>query len=251
MQYLNASQQAELAVHGITTRDQALEAPGWLVGGEIRAALHGHAFSFVEHKPVGWDVHVGPPGHDNYQGSHTTSESGVLKWRVCTEKNALRGEQAIQAHGGALLHHPILLNPRNYVLDVRVTNGAGVDKHVMTIWQPHLDDGGVDTFGNTYVIDGQRVSVTSPDGTEVHFLIEGESIAAIQMDEPDRTISVSVAGKIQQVEVPATAIITLGALLAGQVEGPVRVTWDGQTRTLSQRALWKQNVTGDSVVVLS
>lgn len=250
MDSLSDAQKSELALHGITTREDALKAPGWVVGGEMRAALHGHSFTFVEHEPVGWDIHVGPPGHDNYQGSHVVAVDSQLRWRVCTEKNALRCEEQVEAHGGALLHHPILLHPCNYVLDVRVTNGSGMEKKLMTIWQPHLHDGGTDTFGNQYEIEGQQVTVTSRDGQRVVFLLDGDSIVAVQLTEPDKEISVTVDGVTTQVEVPSHVAVTLASLLAGRTTGTVSVCWDGKTRTLSQRALWNETVVGEKVVVL-
>jgi len=250
MQGLTQENAKQLALHGITTEEHALAAPGWLVGGETRAALHGHSFELSPHTAAGWDVHLGPPGHESYQGAHVTPEDGFLRWRVCTERNTLRGQVGIEEHGGALLHHPIHLNPDVCVLELRIMDGKGQEKNLMTFWQAHLYEGGHDLFGNRFEHDGPRVKVTAPDGMEASFLLEGQSIAAIQTPIPDREIAVTVAGSTISVPVPGNAEVTLATLLAGRVSGQVRVRWDGQVRTVSQRALWNEIVTGDTVTVL-
>lgn len=250
MEGLSPEHAKELALHGITTEQDAHAAPSWLVDGELRAALHGHSFEIVPHIASGWDVHLGPPGHEGYQGAHVVPKDGSLRWRVCTERNFLRSQIAVEEHEGSLLHLPISLNPDVCVLELRIMDGQEDEKNLLTFWQPHLFEGGNDVFGNKFERDGSRVRVTAPDGMWASFLLEGQSVVAIETPLPDREIRVTVGDSTVIVPVPASAEVTLATLLAGRVSGQVRVRWDGKTRNLSQRALWNEVVSGNTVTVL-
>lgn len=248
MNNLTQEQKEELALHGITTAQEALESPAWLVGGEIRSALHGHVLEFFDHQPTGYDVHLGPPGKNHYMGAHAEAdEHGHLRWRACTETTLLRNAVGIEAHGGAVFSHPIPLNPRTIYLELKVSNG--VEKTLMKIHQAAIykREYSHDAFGNKIDRDGSSVTFTTPEGVWATLLLEGNAVAGIVTPLPDRDVTVTVGNETFVVSVPGDTEVTLASLLANKVSGTVNVEWDGKTETLTQRALWNEKVVGDIV----
>lgn len=249
----------ELALKGITTEEEALAVPDWVIGTETRHALLAHDIQFELHTPVGWDVHLGARGpHGAYMGAHTEAgEDGHLVWRACTERNALRGEVGIEAHGGQILHHPFHLDRDTSILQMRLADARGQEHVVLTMQQDALYNAACtqDIFGNKLEHhDGEpSVTVTAPGGRWARFLLEGYAIAGIRTPVPppaDRNIIVHIGQDSFEVEMPGDQEVTLGMLLAGRTQGSVRVQWDGKIETLQQRDLWSKTVEADWVRVI-
>jgi hypothetical protein len=175
---------------------------------------------------------------------------------VCTERNTLRRAGQIEAHGGELLHHAFHLNPDRSMIQIRLVDAEGREVVVLkSVQQDSLFDPEcqADFFGNRLDHHGDgSVTVIGPDGQWVRFLLEGYAIAGLRTPAPptpDREISVWVGGEVTVFPVPPDQEVTLGMMLTGRTQGQVRVEWDGQTATLSQRELWGRVVEGDAVVV--
>lgn len=250
---------SELALKGITTKEEALGVPAWVIGTETRHALLAHDIQFELHEPVGWDVHLGARGpHGAYMGAHTEADAeGHLVWRACTERNALRGQARIEAHGGEVLHHPFHLDRDATILQMRLADARGEEHVVLTMQQDALfnDRCTKDIFGNKleHHNDNNAVTVTSPGGHWARFLLEGYAVAGIRTPlppPPARNIVVNIGSETFEVEVPGDHPVTLGMLLAGRTRGSVRVQWDGKTETLAQRDLWSVPVQADWVRVV-